>query len=473
MEILEMELVGKKAHLIGIGGISMSAIAQLLHKEDWEVTGSDMARSMQTEILEENGIKVTIGHNVEDVLNADIVIYNSAIPKTDIEYVAAKEAGKMMYERAVFLGILGSQYEESIAISGTHGKTTTTSMVSCIFLEAQKDPSIQVGAFLSTIKSNYRIGGSKYFIYEACEYKDSFLNFYPTTAVITNIDEDHLDYFKTLDGIMESFQKYSHNIKDRIILNLDDINSARLYKYINQEKPELKVVTFGENIGDYRYKNIEYNKKIGNGEYKLSFVPVMVKNGEKIEMPRVYLNVSGKHNILNALAAIIVAKEYGISERDIVEGLKSYKGASRRFEYKGNVNGAEIYDDYAHHPTEIKALAEGIKHLPKNNVIAIFEAHTYTRVLNHKQEFIDVLKEFDKIVVTEIYAAREINETGITGQVIAEGLLEQGKEAVYLEKEEEIVDYVKKNAQKGDIVVTIGAGVVTKYGPLIAEKNKM
>ena len=438
----------KKFHLIGIGGISMSAIAQMLKDEGNIVTGSDKSESKQVKILRDKGIDVTIGHDISKVSDADIVIYTAAIPDEDIELVEARKLKKDIYERAEFLGILIRRYKNSIGIAGTHGKTTTTSMISNIFLKAGLNPTIQVGALLKEINSNYNIGDNENFIFESCEYKDSFLNFYPKSTVITNIDQDHMEYFKTLENILISFKKYVMNIQKngKIYINMDDENSKEVLEY-----------------AQYNRKDLEY---VENSEYILKFTPY--KDGQKMG-DEIHLKISGKVNIANAIAAIAVSDTNGISYNYIKEGLEGFTGASRRFEYRGMVNGAKIYDDYAHHPTEIGALSEGISHIPANRKIAIFEPHTYSRVINHKEDFAKSLSNFDIVIATKIYASREVNKYGITSEEIINILKNNGKNAIYLDNNDAIKEYIKKEAKQGDIIVTIGAGDVTKIGDIIKD----
>ena len=346
MEEYIMENIQRKYHLIGIGGISMSAIAQMLKDEGNIVTGSDKSESKQVKILKEKGIDVTIGHDISKVRDADIIIYTAAIPEDDEELVEARKLEKDIYERAEFLGILIRQYKNSIGIAGTHGKTTTTSMISNIFLKAGLNPTIQVGALLKEINSNYNIGTDDMFIFESCEYKDSFLNFYPTSTVITNIDQDHMEYFKTLENILISFKKYIMNIQrnGKVYINLDDENSKEVLEYANYNREDLEKVTFGieNDNAEYQARDIEY---VENSEYILKFTPY--KNGNKMG-DEIHLKISGKANIANAIAAIAVADKNNIEYMYIKKGLEEFTGASRRFEYKGMVNGARIYDDYAY-----------------------------------------------------------------------------------------------------------------------------
>lgn len=460
----------KNVHLIGIGGVSMSAIAQMLKINGYNVTGSDIMPSEQTEILLREGIEVKIGNHPEMVKNAELVIYTAAIKETDPEYQMAESLNIPKIERAIFIGILTKQYKNSIAISGTHGKTTTTSLISNAFLEAQLDPTIQVGAYLKDINGNYKIGNSNYFIFESCEYKDSFLKFYPYVDVILNIDKDHLDYFENMDSIISSFEKSTDNIDENgyLVINADDENSKRVVEYVNRKNEEngrnIKIITFGkkENNNDADYQLISSSFYETTSKFKV----LEKKTG--IETT-VNLNVLGLHNVLNALAAFAVGRIFEIEESVLAKGLERFTGASRRFEYKGRVNGAKIYDDYAHHPTEIMALANSVSKLQHNNIYAIFEPHTYTRTMALKDEFADALALFDNIIVTKIYAAREVDTNEISGQDIVNILLEKNKNAMYIEKFRDIEKYIKKTVEKGDIVLTVGAGTITNLGTILSE----
>ena len=456
----------KRIHLIGIGGISMSAIAQMLVVNGFEVTGSDTQEGEQIEVLRKVGIPVTIGHNPEIAKKADLIIYTAAIKETDVEYVAGKEAGIPLIERAIFIGILTKQYENSIAISGTHGKTTTTSFITNIFLEANLDPTVQVGAYLRDINGNYQIGNSSYFIFESCEYKDSFLHFYPKTAVILNVDADHLDYFKDIEAIVNSFEKFTDNVTENgiVILNEEDAHKEEIVEYINKKNKEenrnTKVTTFGLNSGDYVAEDIVFE----NGKTK--FIVLEKLTGIRQE---VNLQVMGTYNVLNALAAYATGRMYEIDSKIVANGLHRFAGVHRRFEFRGTVNEANVYDDYAHHPTEIMALATSVNKMNYDNVYAIFQPHTYSRTKALKNEFVNALSKFDNVILTKIYAAREMLDPEIKEEEIVGKLKEKGTNAVYIEKFEDISKYIKEKAKKGDLVLTIGAGTVTNIGELLTK----
>ena len=446
----------EKIHLIGIGGISMSAIAETLKAWGYSVTGSDLNRSDITDKLIEHEIKVTIGHNLEDAKKSDLIIYNAAIPTDDPELVVAKEKNIPIIGRGKFVGFLTKKYKEAICISGTHGKTTTTSMISSCFLKANFDPSIEVGAYLKQIDGNYRIGKSEYFILESCEYKANFLNFFPNTAVILNIDNDHLDYYKTFDNIVKTFEKFTSLVdKDgALVVNGDDENCVNLKKFT-----KAKFITYGiENVkADFVAKNISFDEN-GFGIFDV------YKNDEFFV--KIHLSVTGKHNISNALATIAVSDYYKMSKEKIVEGLQEFTGASRRLEYKGKFGeNIKIFDDYAHHPTEILATAKAVQNKKYNESWVIFQSHTYSRTKTHLKNFAKALTNFDNIIITDIYAAREKDEHEVSATDLVNEIEKLGKRAIHISDFEEIVSYVKSNVKKDDIVITLGAGTVTNIGP--------
>ena len=450
----------KNIHMIGIGGVSMSGIAAILKNWGFHITGSDWVESEATNKLNELGIKVTIGHNLDDVKNADAVVYSAAIKKDDPEMLEAKKLNIPTIERADFLGELTRCYKDTICISGTHGKTTTTSMVSLCFLEALQDPSIQVGAFLKQIDGNYKVGNSEHFIIEACEYVESFLKFSPKAEIILNIDNDHLDYFKTFENIKKAFIKYVKLLPDDglLIINADDSNCLELPSYTNA-----KAVTYGINNenADFLAKNITFNN---DGFAKFD---VYYKNEFFDEFQ---LSVPGIHNVLNALACISLCFNYNIDKKYIKTALSKFTGAHRRFEYKGKISEkASVYDDYGHHPTEIKAIANSLMNKTYNSSWVVFQPHTYSRTKNLLEDFAKALLAFDHIIILDIYAAREKNTYGITSKDLVDKINSLGKKAKYIPDFEECVAYVRNNVEKNDIVMTLGAGTVTKIGPMLTE----
>lgn len=447
----------KHIHMIGIGGVSMSGIAQIMKHWGFTVTGSDWAESEVTRKLNLDGIHVVIGHDVNMAAKADVIVYTAAIKEDDPELVKARELGIETIERADFLGKITKAFTDTICISGTHGKTTTTSMVSMCFIEGLKDPSIQVGATLKAIDGNYRIGNSEHFIIEACEYVESFLKFYPKAEIILNIDNDHLDYFKNIENINRAFIKYVGLLPEDglLVVNIDNKYCAELHKYTNA-----KVVSYGiENEkANFVARNIKFNK---NG---FPYFDVYYNNSFYASFE---LSVPGKHNVLNALACIALCHNYGIEKENMKTALKKYTGAHRRFEYVGTCKGATVYDDYGHHPTEITATALGLKQKEYNKSWVVFQPHTYSRTKEHINEFAKSLINFDNIIITDIYAARETNTYGVTSENIVEKIKELGREAVYIPKFEDIVKYLEEKVGKDDIILTLGAGTVTNIGSML------
>ena len=451
--IMELEQY-KNIHMIGIGGVSMSGIAEILKFWGFNVTGSDVSASEATERLIKNGIPVVIGHDFVNVAKADVVIYTAAIRSDDPELLRAKELRIPTIDRGTFLGKITKAFRNSICISG---KTTTTSMVAMCFLEAHKDPSIQVGAYLKPIGGNYRVGSSEYFIIEACEYVESYLKLFPKTEVILNIDNDHLDYFETFDNIVASFSRYINLLPEDglLVINSDDVNCAKIAK-----NSKCKTVTFGieNNNANFVARNITYNKN-GFPMFDVYYNNYFYKTIE--------LSIPGKHNVLNALACIAVCNEYGIEREDIKNGLLKFTGAHRRFEYVGDFNqGVSVYDDYGHHPTEISATYNALKQKQYRQSWVVFQPHTYSRTKTLLEDFAKALTQFDHIIVTDIYAAREDNVYGISSvDLVSKINLYKPDKAIYISSFDEIVKYLKEHTIKNDVVLTLGAGTVTNIGP--------
>lgn len=447
----------KHIHLIGIGGISMSGIAEVLHNWGLFVTGSDCAKSKITDRLSAHGIFISIGHNTNLVEKADFVIYSAAIKPDDPEIVCAKTNNIPLVERADFVGFLTRIYDNTIGISGTHGKTTTTSMISLCFLEAGLDPSIQVGAILKGIGGNYRVGNSDFFILEACEYVESFLKFSPQSAVVTNIDNDHLDYFKTFDNIKHAFSKYV-NLLPRdgyLVTNGDDPDCLDLRK-----NTAARVITFGirNDRANFVGRNVVYDK---NGYPKFDVYRNNSYFGE------FKLSVPGLHNVYNALACIAMCSCYGISRQILKTVLSRFSGANRRFEYVGSFDNMDVYDDYAHHPSEISATAKAMKNKTYRQSWVVFQPHTYSRTKELLSDFAEALLDFDNIIVTDIYAAREKNTYGITSKDLVRKIGDLGKNALYISNFDDIADYIKSHACPHDLILTMGAGTVYEVGKKI------
>ena len=443
----------KTIHFIGIGGISMSGIAEIIQSMGAIVTGSDMQESKVVKALEEKGIKITIGTNPDNIDAADMVVYTAAISEDNEELKRAKELNKPTFERAEFLGELTKEYKHVLCISGTHGKSTTTGMISSVFLESKLPTTIQIGAILPKINANYYVGGHDYFIMEACEYKDSFLSFYPTSAIVLNIDDDHLDYFKNLDNIKASFTKYIHKLpKDgNLIINKDDANTMSL------ELPDANIYTYGINSeADLVAKNITYDE-LGHPIFDVYF-----KNKLYLSL---HLSVLGKHNIYNALASVLMCLVHNINKETIIKGINEYHGVERRFEYIGKYkDNILVYDDYAQHPTEITSTYNAAKSIKCHQNWAIFQSHTYSRTKEHLEEFADILKKFDNVIIAPIYPARETNIYNVKEEDLVELIKKDNPNVCYIPTFEEIVKYLKDNVQDNDLVLTIGAGPVNEVG---------
>ena len=449
----------KHIHMIGIGGVSMSGIAEILKYWGFTVTGSDANYSPIIKRLQKNGIYARVGNDFENLSKSDIVVYSAAIKQDDPEMVKARQLGIPTIERADFLGKITSCFEDTICVSGTHGKTTTTSMISCCFLEADTDPNIQVGAILKEIDGNYRVGNSDYFILEACEYVESFLKFNPKAEIILNIDNDHLDYFKTFDNIKNAFVKYVNLLpKDGLlVLNADDTDCLDLRKHSAS-----MTITYGikNEYANFIAKNISFDK---NGFPTFD----VYHNGNFYAT--IKLSVAGIHNVSNSLACIALCDYYKLPKMNIKDALSKFTGASRRLEYKGIFNGASVFDDYAHHPTEIKATANSIKNKEFNNSWVVFQPHTYSRTKALLDDFAKALINFDNIIVTDIYAAREENIYNISSQDLVNKIQALGKKAIYISDFNNITNYLKNHVLEDDIVITLGAGTITNLSKYLID----
>ena len=434
----------------------MSGIAEILHNWGFTVTGSDLNKTDITDKLNDNGILVSIGHDLKNVHNSDLVVYTAAVKQNNPELCEAKNLKIPTIERGDFLGIITKSYLNSIGISGTHGKTTTTSMVSLCFLEENLDPTIQVGAILKQLNGNYRVGNSDYLIIESCEYAESFLNFHLKSAIILNIDNDHLDYFKTFENLKHSFEKYVAKLPANgfLVLNADDENCLEL-----KNKSKAKIITYGiNNNADFTANDIEFDS---NGFAKFD---VYYKNEF---YNTIKLSVPGIHNVSNALACISLCFSYGISKESIAKALLEFTGAHRRFEFMGKYNNASIFDDYGHHPAEILATVNGLKNIKHNNSWVVFQPHTYSRTKNLLEDFAKVLINFDNIIITDIYAAREENIYNISSHDLVNKIEALGKKAVFISDFNEIANYLKKHILPNDIVLTLGAGPIDKVSKIL------
>ncbi len=447
-------------HFIGIGGISMSGLAEILLKEGFTVSGSDSKESALTQHLEQNGAVIYYGQKASNIKpGIDVVVYTAAIHPDNEEYQAAVAAGIPMLTRAELLGQLMKNYDLPVAIAGTHGKTTTTSMLTHILLAGELDPTISVGGILKAIGGNIKIGNSPYFVTEACEYTNSYLSFFPKISVILNIDADHLDFFKDLEDIRNSFRKFADLLPEDGYLIING-ETDRLDEFTDGLK--CNVITFG-NSTDYDYSalNISHNEA-GAASFDL------YKGKDFVD--RVQLSVNGDHNVANAVAAIAVADILDVSVPEIKKGLLEFTGTDRRFQLKGSFNGVTVIDDYAHHPTEIKATLTAAKSYPHREVWCIFQPHTYTRTKALFSEFVEALTHTDHVILAPIYAARETDTLGVSSEQIAEELKKLGTDAYYPGDFAAIEAFCKEKCHKGDLLITMGAGDVVNIGEsLISE----
>lgn len=437
-------------YFIGIGGISMSGLASILLAEGFEVSGSDAKESELTRKVESEGATVYYGQEVSHITgNEDLVVYTAAIRETNPEYIKMIETGVPHMTRAEFLGCLMQNYDTPIAISGTHGKTTTTTMISEILLAADLDPTISGGGVIQSINSNMKVGSPDYFVFEACEYTNSFLSFFPRVSVILNIEEDHLDFFKDLADIRNSFMRFTEILpEDGLLVINSEINN---YKEITAHA-KCPYVTYGFDSGaDFYATDISFDE---NGCPSFT---CHVKAGDEF---KVTLATTGIHNVSNALAAIAVAVSLNVRRESICEALKACTGSKRRFERKGTFNGVTVIDDYAHHPTEIKATLTAASKVAHNRLWCIFQPHTYTRTKAFLTEFAEVLKLADKVILTDVYAAREKDIYGVNARTLYEEMVKQGTDVTYISDFSEIEKFVLENCTKDDLLITMGAGDV-------------
>lgn len=441
-------------HFIGIGGISMSGLAEILLEEGFTVSGSDAKESALTQQLEKKGAQIFYGQKASNIIDGiDCVVYTAAISRDNAELIEAVARKIPMLTRAELLGQLMKNYDTPIAVSGTHGKTTTTSMISHILLEGDMDPTISVGGILQAIGGNIRVGGSQTFVTEACEYTNSFLHFFPKIGIILNIEEDHLDFFKDLEDIRHSFHQFTALLPSdgTLIINGNIQNYPEIYEGL-----DCNVITYGSSEDfDYSFRNISYDEK-GCVSYDL------IKHGEVTD--HIQLSVTGDHNVSNSLSAIAVAELLDIPMETIKKGLLFFHGTDRRFEYKGTLNGVTIVDDYAHHPTEILATLKAARHYPHKKLWCVFQPHTYTRTKAFFHEFAEALSHVDHLVLADIYAARETDTLGISSKDLAEEVKKLGTDAYYFPSFEEIEDFLKEHCQAGDLLITMGAGDVVNIG---------
>lgn len=448
----------KKVHFIGIGGISMSGLAEILLQEGYAISGSDMKASPTTLKLMESGMTISTPHHKDNIKDPQLVVYTAAIKGDNPELLKAQELGIPTIDRASLLGELMDGYHCSIACSGTHGKTTTTSMITSIMMEAGTDPTAHIGGILPMINDSTRVGSNQYFVTEACEYVESFLKFNPKIAVILNIEADHLDYFRDLDHVKEAFLKFAKKVPQDgfIVANADDENVTALFPSI-----PAKVVTYGlkNPSAQWQAKDISFNE-FGCGSF------TVLK--DQLEYMHLTLNVPGIHNVSNALSAIAACHcAYpALDTQSIARALGGFKGANRRFELKGFVDGIKVVDDYAHHPTEIKATLSAAREGNYKKILCIFQPHTYSRTKALLQDFSNAFDKADTVVISDIYAAREADPGDVHARDLTQKLQENGRNAIYLDSFEEIVEHVAALAQPGDFVITMGAGNIDKVAEM-------
>ena len=443
----------KHIHFIGIGGSGMCPLAEILHNKGYIITGSDNNPGDNIDKLRSLGIKVTMGQKAENIEGAEMIVYTAALLSDNPELCAAKASGIPTFERSKLFGAVTRKYSNCIGVCGTHGKTTVTSMLTQVLIMADKDPTAVIGGKLPLIDSHGRTGNTETMVCEACEFVDTFLDLSPDVAVILNIDEDHLDYFKTLDNIIKSFHKFSLLTTNTLIFNGDDENTCKAVDGIDKAK-----ITFGfSEKNDYYPDNISYNRG-SFGEFDV------MNKGEKLT--RLALKIPGTHNILNALAVFAAAVNAGCTADECKKGIESFTGAGRRFEILGEINGITIADDYAHHPHELEAILNAVMKMGYKTVWAVFQPFTYSRTKILFDDFVRVLGIPDRLVMTEIMGSRERN----TYNIYTKDLADKIPGSVWFNTFEEVTDYIVKNAESGDIVITLGCGDIYKAAKMIVRE---
>ncbi len=452
---MENFLLGRKhIHFIGIGGSGMYPLAQILHTQGYYLTGSDNNETATLQAVRDMGIPVFMGHSPENIKGADLIVHTAAIMADNPELIAAKNSGVMTIERSELLGLVTSWYSKAFCVSGTHGKTTTSSMLTLILLAAGIDASAVIGGKLRNIGGSGRAGKSDYMVCEACEFVDTFLKLFPDISVILNIDRDHMDYFKTMDNLKRSFSKFCNKTTDMIIANGDDENTMQA---VRGSGSAARVITFGKtDSNDFYAENIQVL-----GDFDTRFD--LMHRGERLCTAAIH--VPGIHNVYNAVAACAAAYSAGIPVSALVDGLESYHGTIRRFERIAEINGITIADDYAHHPAEIAVTLKTAKQMSFKRVWAVHQPFTYSRTAMLLDEFAEALSIADRVVLTEIMGSREKN----TYNIYAKDLAEKIDGCVWFPTFEEVADYVVQNAQPGDLVITLGCGDVYKVAERIAE----
>ena len=443
----------KRLHFVGIGGSGMCPLAEILHSRGFQLTGSDNNETDTLARIRGYGIPVTLGHAAENIEGAEAVVYTAAVMQDNPELVAAREKGIPLIERAVLLGIIAREYKNTVAVSGTHGKTTVTSMVTQILMNANLDPTVVIGGKLNFIGGNGRAGKSDNMVCEACEFVDTFLELTPAISVILNVDEDHLDYFKNLENIIKSFRRFAEQTSRALVVNGDDENSLKAVEGLEKE-----VVTFGLGAGNrYRADNL-----VTLSGARTRFT--LLENDRPLT--EIELNIPGHHHVYNALAAAAAAHIMGVDPAEIAKSLSEFVGAARRFEILGRPNGIVIADDYAHHPKELKVTLEAAAEMGFNRVWAVFQPFTYSRTALLLDDFADALRIADRVVMTEIMGAREVN----TYDIYTKDLAKKIDGSVWYNTFDEVADHIVEHAEPGDLVITMGCGDIYKAAKLMLKK---
>ncbi len=453
--IRDLLVPGKRAHLVGIGGVSMCPLAEVLKGMGLTVQGSDMSDSATVEHLRGLGIPVAIGHSAENLGDCDLVIRTAAVHDNNPEIAGAVARGIPVYERAQAWGAIMQHYPNALCVAGTHGKTTTTSMCTHIFMAAQTDPTVMIGGTLPLLHAGYRVGHGDTIILESCEYCNSFLSFFPTVAVILNVEEDHMDFFKDLQDIQRSFRAFAELVpaSGHVIVNADDPHTLEALRGLDRP-----LLTFGlDHAADCTAAGLI------EGDAGPSF-DVMI-GGQRYA--HVDLHVHGRHNVLNALAASAAAWVLGLPGTAVEEGLASFHGAGRRFERKGSYHGADVYDDYAHHPDELHALLSMARELGYQRLVVAFQPHTYSRTAKFFDRFVEELALADVVILAEIYAAREQNSLGISSADLCRHI----PGAVYCSTLEKVTEHLRQTARAGDLILTVGAGDIYRAGENLLKED--
>ena len=442
----------KRIHFIGIGGSGMCPLAEIMHAEGYEVTGSDVNESEPLSRIKKLGIPVSMPQKAENIEGAEMIVYTAALLPDNPELVAAKASGIPTYERSKLFGAITRIYDNAVCISGTHGKTTVTSMLTQIMIEAGADPSAVIGGRLPLIQSNGRVGKTQNLVCEACEFVDTFLDLSPDVAVILNIDEDHMDYFKTMDNLIASFRKFCNLTTRTLVINKSDPEVLKAVEGITDKR----IVTFGNTPDcDFYPENVSFERGYARFD--------VCSGGEKLT--EVALSIPGEHNVLNTLAAIAAAWVSGIDVADCKAPVEHFGGAGRRFEKLGVYNGITVIDDYAHHPAELEVTLNAAKEMGFNRVWAVFQPFTYTRTYNLMDDFARVLRIADRVVMTEIMGSREVNTLGVYTSQLADKI----PGSVWFNTFDEVARHIVDNAESGDLVLTLGCGDIYKAAKIMKD----